>query len=456
MKRIKKSMITGPLFPNIVSFTIPIILTSVLQLLFHAADLVVVGRFRGSMSVGAVGATGALTSLLVNLFIGLSVGAGVSVAHGIGGKADKQVHQTVHTAIPASLICGVVLTVIGLLTSKPLLVLMGTPDELLELSALYMKIYFSGMTFTVLYNFAAAILRAAGDSKGPLIFLTISGVINVVLNLFFVIVLDMDVEGVAIATVISQAISAVLVVRSLMRRTDACKFILKKMKIYWPQLGKIIRIGLPAGIQASLFAISNVIIQSSVNSFGDVVVAGNAAAGSIDGFLFVTLNAFHQTAVNFCGQNAGAKRYDRVKKTLLICLGCVAVLGTIMGFASYIFGKPLLGIYITDSAEAIEYGLLRMSIVSTTYVLCGLMDVVTGALRGIGASLVPMLISVLGVCGLRLAWIYTAFRMPMFHSLPGLFLSYPISWFITFCVNLAAFLLIFKKRRTSLALQPDV
>lgn len=450
MKKSNQSMITGPLFSNIVSFTIPVILTSVLQLLFNAADLVVVGRFRGSLSVGAVGATGSLTALIVNLFIGLSVGAGVSVAHGIGGKMDKDVHQTVHTAIPASIICGIVLTVVGVFISRPLLVMMETPKEILDLSALYMKIYFCGITFTVVYNFAAAILRAAGDSKSPLIFLTIAGVINVILNVFFVVVFGMDVEGVALATAISQAVSAVLVVIALMRRKDACRLELRKMKIYWPQLGKTIRIGLPAGIQSSLFAISNVIIQSSVNSFGDVVVSGNAAAGNIEGFLFVAMNSFHQTAVNFCGQNSGAKRYDRVKKTLLICLGCVGVLGISLGAVFYLCGRPLLGIYITDSAEAIEYGLLRMSMISTTYVLCGLMDVVTGALRGMGASLVPMLISVLGVCGIRLGWIFTFFQLPQFHSLPGLFMSYPISWGITFAVNLTAFLIIYNKRRRQL------
>lgn len=450
MKKSNQSMITGPLFSNIVSFTIPVILTSVLQLLFNAADLVVVGRFRGSLSVGAVGATGSLTALIVNLFIGLSVGAGVSVAQGIGGKMDKEVHQTVHTAIPASIICGIVLTVVGVFISKPLLVMMNTPAEILDLSALYMKIYFCGITFTVVYNFAAAILRAAGDSKSPLIFLTIAGVINVILNVFFVLAFGMDVEGVALATAISQAVSAVLVVIALMRRKDACRLELRKMKIYWRQLGKIVRIGLPAGIQSSLFAISNVIIQSSINSFGDVVVSGNAAAGNIEGFLFVAMNSFHQTAVNFCGQNCGAKRYDRVKKTLLICLGCVGVLGVSLGAVFYLCGRPLLGIYITDSAEAIEYGLLRMSMISTTYVLCGLMDVVTGALRGMGASLVPMLISVLGVCGIRLGWIFTIFRLPQFHSLPGLFLSYPISWAITFAVNLTAFLIIYNKRKRQL------
>lgn len=446
MKRFNKSMLTGPLVPNIISYTIPIILTSVLQLLFNAADLVVVGRFCGSVSVAAVGATGALTNLIVNLFIGLSVGAGVTVAHALGGRQDTAAHRTVHTALPTALISGVVLTVIGVSLSKTFLELMGTPENVLPLSATYMRIYFGGITFTMVYNFCASILRAAGDTKSPLIFLAIAGVINVVLNVIFVTLFHMNVAGVALATTISQAVSAVLVVIALMRRTDACKLTLSKMRFYKPQLLKLIRIGLPAGIQGSLFSISNVLIQSSINSFGDVFMSGNAAAGNIEGFIYVCLNAFHQTAVNFTGQNAGAQQYKRVMNILWVCLGCVTVVGLTAGALAYTFGPQLLSIYITDSAEAISYGMVRLAYLCLPYFLCGLMDVTTGALRGIGASIPPMIISVLGVCGVRIGWIYTIFQLPQFHTPQCLYFSYTVSWVITFLVELCAFLLVYRKQ----------
>ena len=405
MERKNMPMLEGNLFSGIVNFTVPIILTSLLQLLFNAADLVVVGQFCGSMSVAAVGATGALTNLMVNFFIGLSIGTGVAVAHGIGSREDREVHCIVHTALPLSLVSGLVLTVLGVAFSRTFLHWMGTPDTVLALSAVYMEIYFGGVTFTMIYNFSAAILRAAGDTKSPLLFLFIAGVVNVVLNVFFVLVCQMNVAGVALATTISQAISAVLVTMALMRRNDACKLDLKKLHFYKPQLRKMIRIGLPAGIQSSLFSISNVLIQSSINSFGDVLMSGNAAASNIEGFVYVCLNAFHQTAVNFIGQNAGARQHKRVYKILWICLACVTVVGIVTGSLVYVLGPKLLSIYITDSPEAIAYGLTRMAFICLPYFLCGLMDVSTGALRGIGASLTPMLISyapvpVYFLCGL--------------------------------------------------------
>ncbi|MBQ7324396.1 MAG: MATE family efflux transporter [Clostridia bacterium] len=447
MKKQTNAFLEGPLFRNIVTYTIPIILTSILQLLFNAADLVVVGQFCGSVSVAAVGATGAITNLIVNLFIGLSVGAGVTVAHAYGCDDEQSVHRTVHTTIPAALVSGVVLTVVGVACSETFLHWMGTPDNVLKLSALYMKIYFAGMTFNMVYNFAASILRAVGDTKSPLIFLSIAGVINVALNVVFVTVFHMNVAGVALATTISQAISAVLVVVALMRRTDACRLDLRKMRFYPQQLKKIVSIGLPAGIQGSLFSISNVIIQSSVNSFGDIVMSGNAAAGNIEGFVYVSLNAFHQTAVNFTGQNAGARNYKRVFRTLWICLGCVTAVGLCFGSLAYIFGENLLSIYITDSAKAIEYGMIRLSFICLPYFLCGLMDVTTGALRGMGASLVPMIISVLGVCGIRIVWIYTIFQVPAYHTPECLYLSYTISWVATFLTQLVAFIFVFRNNR---------
>lgn len=445
MKRFNKSMLQGPILSSVMLYTLPIIATSILQLLFNAADLVVVGQFCGSVSVGAVGATGSITNLIITLFVGLSNGVGVTVAHAIGGRRDEAVHQTVHTALPIALIGGVILTVVGVCFSETFLRLMDTPENILPLSSVYMKIYFGGITFTMIYNFCASILRAAGDTKSPLIFLTIAGVINVVLNVFFVTVFHMNVAGVALATVISQAVSAVLVVIALMKRKDSCRLILSKMRIYKEQFFKILRIGIPAGVQSSLFSLSNVIIQSSVNSFGDVLMSGNAAASNIEGFVYVIINAFSQTAVNYIGQNAGAGQYRRVKKILWTCLGCVVVAGVAAGTLAYCFGHSLLSIYITDSQEAIAYGLTRLMFVCLPYFLCGLMDVSTGALRGMGASMVPMIISVLGVCGIRLGWIFTIFQIPEYHTPQSLYVSYPISWTITFVIQLAAFFMVYRK-----------
>ena len=440
-------MITGPLLPNIIRYTIPIILTSILQLLFNAADLIVVGRFCGSVSVAAVGATGSITNLMVNFFVGLSVGAGVTVAHALGSREHNVVHNTVHTALPMALVSGAFLTVAGIAFSGTFLRWMGTPDSVLPLSTLYMRIYFAGITFTMVYNFSAAILRAAGDTKSPLVYLSFAGIVNVVLNVVFVTLFHMNVAGVALATTISQAISAVLVVRALMKRTDACRLELKKMRFHMQQFSKILWIGLPAGIQSSLFSISNVLIQSSINSFGDVFMSGNAAAGNIEGFIYVSLNAFHQTAVNFTGQNSGARQYRRVTQTLWICLGCAAVTGLTLGSLACYFGPSLLSLYITDSQEAISYGMLRLSIICLTYCICGLMDVSTGALRGIGESFVPMVISVLGVCGIRIGWIYTIFQIPRFHTPQCLYISYPVSWAITFLFQIAAFYLVYRKQK---------
>ena len=439
------AILRGPLFWNIVKYTVPIILTSVLQLLFNAADLVVVGRFCGSLSVAAVGATGSVTNLIINLFVGLSVGAGVTVAHAYGGNDEQAVHKTVHTALPTAIVSGVVLTLIGVVFSRIFLELMGTPENVLGLSSVYMRIYFCGMTFSMVYNFCSSILRAVGDTRGPLIYLSVAGVINVILNIVFVTVFGLNVAGVALATIISQGVSAVLVVRALMVRTDSCRLILSKMRFYKMQLLKIIRIGLPAGIQGSLFSISNVIIQSSINSFGDVFMSGNAASGNIEGFVYVSINAFHQTAVNFTGQCTGAKKYKRAVKALWICLACVTVVGIVNGSLVNIFGKQLLSIYITDSAEAISAGIVRLAFISLPYFLCGLMDVTTGALRGMGSSVTPMIISILGICGLRIAWIFSVFQLERFHTPEVLYLSYAVSWTVTFIAQLIAFFISFKK-----------
>lgn len=446
MKRSNQTLLEGNLLSGIITYTIPIILTSILQLLFNAADLIVVGQFCGSLSVAAVGATGSLTNLMVNFFIGLSVGAGVTVAHGLGSREESVVFNTVHTTLPMALISGVILTILGITFSGPFLHMMGTPDTVLPLSALYMKIYFAGITFTMVYNFCASILRAAGDTKSPLVFLSLAGVVNVVLNLIFVTQLHMNVAGVALATTISQGISAVLVVIALMRRKDACQLHLKKMHIYLPQLKKILRIGLPAGIQSSLFSISNVLIQSSVNSFGDVFMSGHAASANIEGFIYVSLNAFHQTAVNFIGQNAGARQWKRVYRTLWICLGSVVLVGLSLSSLAYTFGPTLLSFYIPDSPEAIACGMIRMTMVGLPYFVCGLMDVSTGALRGLGSSFTPMVISILGVCGIRIGWIYTIFQIPQFHTPQCLYFSYIVSWAVTFLFQMMALMKVYKKQ----------
>ena len=446
------NMLQGPLYRGIIGYTIPIILSSVLQLLFNAADLVVVGQFCGSVSVGAVSATGSITNLIVNLFVGLSVGAGVCVAHGLGSRSSQQVHRTIHTAIPVALASGVLLTAIGVPLAKPLLEMMDTPRDVLPLSVMYMRIYFSGITFTVLYNFASSILRAAGDTKSPLLYLTIAGVLNVALNLVFVTVFHMNVAGVALATIISQGVSAGLVIRALMRRQDDCHLQLNRLKIHKEQLVKMVRIGLPAGVQGSLFSISNVIIQSSINSFDSAaLVAGNGAATNIEGFVYTALNAFSQTAVNYVGQNAGAMQYQRIRKICRACLVCVGITGLTLGPLTFLAGPSLLSFYITDSAEAIAWGVTRMSYICLFYCLCGLMDVTTGALRGLGSSFVPMVVTVMGVCVLRILWVYTVFQIPQYHTPNCLYLSYLVSWTLTFLVQLPMLGYILRKRERQAA-----
>ncbi len=442
----------GPLLKQIIFYTIPIILTGILQLLFNAADLVVVGQYCGSISVGAVGATGPVINLITNLFIGFSVGSGVSVAHGIGAGKDEDVRRVVRTSIPLAAICGLILTIIGIAGAKFILQLMDTPDDAIDLSAAYMRIYFCGIVSSMLYNFGSAILRAAGDTKSPLIYLTAAGILNVMLNLLFVTVFKMDVAGVALATALSQTVSAALIIRALMRRDDACKLELKKMHIYKRQLFRIMQIGFPAGIQGSLFSISNVIIQSSVNSFGSIAMSGNAAAQNIEGFVYTSMNSVSQSALNFAGQNHGAGKFDRIRKTMFICLGFVLCIGLGLGLSAYFFSKPLLSIYISDSAEAIEYGIVRVLYICVPYFLCGLMDVSTGLLRGLGSSILPMIITIAGVCGFRVLWIYTVFRLPQYHSLEVLYISYLISWAMTFLVQITLFVILLniKKKKALL------
>lgn len=435
------------LIKSTILFSLPLIATGILQLLFNAADIVVVGNFASPVSLAAVGSTSALINLIISLFQGIAVGVSVIVAHNYGANDKKAVYETVHTAFPVSIIVGVVITIVGVLFSRTFLTFMKTPSDVIDLATIYMQIYFLGSIASMVYNFGASILRAVGDTKHPLIFLVIAGFVNVILNLIMVIGFNMDVAGVAIATVASQVVSAVLVVLYLMKVTDCVKFIPKEMKIYRSKLISIMKIGIPSGLQGFLFSFSNVIIQSSVNSFGSVVMAGNTAAANIEGFIWISMNAFHQSALTFTGQFMGAGRYDKIKKTLFTNLAMVFIVGFGMGIIAYLLRYPLLNIYLPGETESIEAGIARMMIITVTYFTCGIMDVLTGAIRGLGNSIVPMAITVLGVCGIRIMWIYTVFVK--FHTQPILYISYPISWTVSFIVQLAAYFIVFamiKKR----------
>ncbi|MCI8886950.1 MAG: MATE family efflux transporter [Hungatella sp.] len=435
-------MCSGPIFIKIVVFAIPLILSGILQLLFNAADIIVVGRFAGSESLAAVGSTSSLINLLINVFIGLSVGANVLVARYFGAHQQRDLEETVHTAMVMAAAGGVILIAVGVLLADPLLGLMGTPDDVLPLAALYMKIFFAGMPVNLIYNFGSAVLRAVGDTKRPLYFLLLAGIINVVLNLFFVIVLSMGVAGVALATVASQCVSAFLIVRCLMKSDAGYRLDLRKLRIVKHKMFSIVRIGLPAGLQGAIFSISNVLIQSSVNSFGSVAMAGNTAAQNIEGFVYTAMNAVYQTALSFTSQNFGAKKYMRMKKILIYCLILTSLVGLIMGNGALLLGRQLLGIYSSD-IQVIQFGLNRMRIIASTYFICGLMDCMVGGMRGMGYSIMPMFVSLTGACAFRVIWIYTIFAMN--RTLSTLYISYPVSWGITFAAHLVCYLIVLKK-----------
>lgn len=437
-------MCSGSILKKMLLFSIPLIFSSLLQLLFNAADIVVVGKFSGDNSLAAVGSTGSLINLLTNLFVGMSIGANVLVARYYGAKQEKDLKEAVHTSITLSIISGIILTVIGIFGAGKILSLMQTPGEVMVLAEKYIKVYFLGMTATMVYNFGSAILRAVGDTKRPLYYLLFAGVINVILNLIFVIVFHLGVVGVALATAISQTISAVLIVRCLMREKSGIRLELKELKLHYKKFFKILQIGLPAGFQGILFALSNVVIQSSVNSFGEIVVAGNSAAGNIEGFVYMSMNAIYQAAISFVGQNAGAGRYDRINKIVLTAEMLVITIGVVMGGMVVLAGRPLLSIY-TGNPEVISIGVRRLNIIVLTYALCGMMDVMVGVLRGLGYSFVPMLVSLIGACALRLVWIATVFQVDRFHTIETIYMSYPISWSITFIAHLICFMTIRKK-----------
>lgn len=432
-------MCNGPLFGKILIFAVPLMLSGMLQLFFNAADIIVVGQFVGHTALAAVGSTGSLINLLVNVFVGLSVGTNVLVARYYGARDAKHLHETVHTSVLTSVLSGAALIVIGLILAEPLLTLMGTPDDVLDQAALYMRIYFVGMPASMLYNFGAAILRAVGDTKRPLYFLFISGIVNVILNLVLVLVFHLGVAGVAIATVTSQVISAVLVALCLIKTDAPYRLELKKLRIHKSKLLEIIKIGLPAGMQGAVFSISNVLIQSSINSFGSTVMAGSTAASNIENFVYTAMNALYQTALSFTGQNVGGGKYKRIGKIMRICVLDVTAIGILLGGGAYLCGSTLLSIYTSDP-QVIQYGLERMMFVCLPYFLCGIMDTLVGSLRGMGYSIMPMIVSLTGACALRIVWIMTIFQMN--PTLSTLFLSYPVSWFVTALAHFICYLIV--------------
>lgn len=451
MHKQNPSMTEGALFGKMMLYTIPIIITGILQLFFNAADLVIVGQFGESKSdaIAAVGQTGAITSLITSFFIGCSAGSGVVVAHAIGAQNSAGVHKAVHTIIPFAAVGGALISVLGIILAEPMLVLISTPKEIFDLATVYMQIIFAGMMPNMVYNFGAAVLRAAGDSKRPLYYLIIAGILNVGLNLIFVLVLHMDVAGVALATVISQLLSAVLVIMALVRRKDDCRFVFKKMRFYSEPLKRIFKMGVPAGVQSSLFSVSNVIIQSSINSLESAyagIIAGNAAASSIQNFAFMVNEGFKQTAMNYAGQNIGAGKYDRVRHIGSISLISCTVVAIIVGIAMTAAARPLLGIYITDSPAAVELGVIKMWYMCLPFFIGGIMDVTTGLLRGMGQSVFPMLASVFGVCVFRIIWIYTIFQIPAYHTPESLWVSYLISWAITFVFQYVVFKVVVNRK----------
>lgn len=444
----KVNMTDGPIVSSIIRYTLPLIFSGVLQLLFNAADLIVVGRFCNDLCVGAVGSTSSIINLLTNVFIGCGSGVAVCVANSIGSGNKEYTRKIVHTALPLAALLGVAVTVIGVALSTPMLKLMNTPKDILPLSSVYLRIYFLGAIPNLVFEFGAAVLRASGDTKSPMKFLICAGGLNVVLNVTFITVFKMDVDGVALATVMSQLLSAGLIVITLIRRRDECHLVLKDLKFHLPVLKKIIKIGLPIGLQSTVFSISNIIIQSSVNSFGSSdIVSGNAAAANIEGFVYISMNSFYQASLNFTGQNYGAGNFKRISKILRRNLACVTVTGIIGGSAAYLFAPQLLSLYVPGNEAAIKVGMTRMAFICLPYFVCGVMEVLNGAIRGMGASLTTLVISVSCVCGIRLLWIFTIFNIETFHTLESLYISYILSWLGSCVAQIIAYNIISKHKK---------
>lgn len=437
--RFEIDMCNGSIMNKLISFSIPLMISGILQLAFNAVDIVVVGRFSGSESLAAVGSTTALINVFTNLFIGISLGANVLAARFYAAGREKEMSETVHTAITFAIISGVMMALVGLFFSRGALELMGTPDNVINLSTLYMKIYFLGMPFFMLYNYGAAILRAVGDTKRPLLFLIVAGVINACLNLLLVIAFHLGVAGVAIATVTAQFVSCVLVLRCLYKSDSSYQLRFSKLMIKKVYLGQIFQVGIPAGIQSTVINFSNVLLQSSVNSFGSVAMAGYTAANNIFGFLYASINAVTQACMSFTSQNYGVGKWKRMDRVLVDCLILSTTIALILGGGAYLFGPELLKIY-TDDPQVISCGMEILLYTTVTYFLCGWMDLFPGSLRGMGKSIVPMILSVIGTVGTRIVWIFGIF--PRFRSLKILFISYPVSWIITIILQVICFIFV--------------
>lgn len=448
MNKNQINLTEGPIFVKLLQFSIPLIFSSVLQLLFNAADIVVVGRFAGDNSLAAVGSTGSLINLLINLFTGLSIGTNVVAANFFGAGKTKELQDTVHTSILVSVYSGIILTVVGVIGSKYILILMQAPSDVLRLATLYLKIYFGGITATMVYNFGSALLRAKGDTKRPLYILFLAGVVNLILNLIFVIIFNMDVAGVATATVISQTLAAVLVILILIHEKDDFHLNLKKLSINMTIFTRIVKIGLPAGFQGIMFSFSNVIIQSSVNSFGATLIAGNSAACNLEGFVYTSMNGFSQGALTFCSQNLGARKIDRIRKSVWVSQFSIIVIGAVLSAIFLLFRRQLIGIY-TRSPEVVDAAMIRCWVIFSTYYLCGMMDGLANSIRGIGHSMMPMISSLLGACIFRIIWLFTIFLIPNFHTPLTIYLSYPISWILTFAANVVFYNIYINKESRS-------
>lgn len=434
-------MCSGPILRKMIIFTLPIMFSGLFQLLFNATDIIVVGRFAGDNALAAVGSNTALINLMTNLFIGLSIGANVVAARYCGAKNHTELRKTVHTAMTISVISGFILMAAGLLFAEQILWLMSTPENILGMAASYLRIYFCGMPFMMIYNFGNALLRAAGDTRRPLIYLICAGVVNVILDLIFVILFNMSAAGVGLATALSQGVSAFLMTRCLLHEKEetGLKLELRRLRVHRDKLAMIMKIGLPAGFQGTVFSLSNVVIQSSINLFGEAVIAGNSAAASIEGFVYMAMNSCYQSTLSFTSQNLGAGKYERINRILLCGLTCVIAVWAILGLGvATTFARPLLGIYTSGDAS-INAGLRRISYVCGTYFLCGIMDVMVGSLRGMGYSITPMIVSLLGACGLRLVWLGTVFQMEQYHTPDTVYLSYPVSWVITVTAHVVCF-----------------
>lgn len=445
-------MCEGSLLKNILLYAAPLIATGLLQLLYNAADMIVVARWAGGTALAAVGSNGPLINLIVNVFVGLSVGASVIISRFYGAGDKRNLHESVHSAMGLSIICGLITMVVGVLVARPALGLMSTPYDVIDQATLYLRIYFLGMPALMVYNFGAAILRAVGDTKRPLYILFVSGAVNVILNLVLVIGFHWDVAGVATATTVSQIVSAVCVVVCLMKTNDSYKYEIRKTRIYKDKFTAMLRHGIPAGIQGSIFSLSNIVIQSSVNSFGSAVMSGNSAALNVEGLVYVAMNALHHTCLAFTSQNIGAGKTERLPKIFRTCMLLVIVVGLVAGWTIYIFGEQILSLYTAASTvestvsaeEILHYGVRRLGVISTSYFLCGIMDVLVGALRGMGSPWMPMIVSIVGVCGVRILWIFTIFRF-VYHTPESLYFSYTISWIVTAAVHYICYRKVRKK-----------